>query len=171
MPKLLAGWWRRAVSTNIHPREATHQVAHAAAAAERGGSSCWCRRWAAGIKEIHNIRHAAARRRAAQSPNRGGAIDPRRCARFSRGRGTVKVNIEKILNVVLGTNSSVGGGGSGNRGGDGVFGKVLTLFLDGSTLDSLGTETSLADEGLRWLVVDRRKGGKLAQELLEKDWR
>lgn len=47
----------------------------------------------------------------------------------------------------------------------------MALLLDGGTLDGLGAEAALADEGLRGFVVDGGEGGELSEKLLEEDRR
>lgn len=73
-------------------------------------------------------------------------------------RGTIKVDIQEVLNVVLclPTRRTISRArASSNRGSDWVFGGILALFLDGSALDLVGAKAALAYEGLGRLVVYR----------------
>lgn len=178
MPQLLT--WRRgcAVPADIHSREGIHHVAHSHSTrisrhSSRSSSSApRHRRWR--IEKPHDIRHAAAGLwwrtgktadgSRAGEPIWGADATTMLCA---GGGAAVKVDVEKVLNVVLLAALSSGSDGRGN----GVLGGVLALFLDGGALDLVGAEAALADEGLGRLVVDRGESGKLGKELFEEDGR
>lgn len=94
---------------------------------------------------------------------------------FGTGRrSSVEIDVEKVLDVTTLLSSGAGAAGptsSSNRGCDRVFGRVLTLLLDGGALDSLSAEAALANKRLRWFVVNRSQGRKLGEETLEENGR
>lgn len=47
----------------------------------------------------------------------------------------------------------------------------MRYILNGSLLNGIGAKAALTDELLWWLVVDRRKSGKLSEETVEKSRR
>ena len=129
---------RRARPAEIHAAEAAHHVAHAVLGLSAGGG--------AHVEQAHHVSHAARRRTAHLRRSRaaGGLLGRR------RGRA-VEVDVEQVLYVAL-RRSPVSS--RPHRRRDWVLGQVLALLLDRGSLDLVGAEAALADEGLRGLVVD-----------------
>jgi hypothetical protein len=175
MTQLLPRRRRSTRPAQIHPRKPAHQVCHPTS------RSTLHRRLRSRrtIKQAHNICHPTRLRRRwrrSPSPNPSGTGNTIRRARGTllgtRRRGAIEIDIQQILHIVLRRASAIGRPPDcSDRRSDGVFGKVLALFLDGGALDGLGAEAALADEGLGGLVVDRGEGGELGEELLEEDGR
>lgn len=150
MAQLLGGGRRRtaASAAQVQTGKAVHQIVAAAGRSRRRWLG-WRR-----IEETHHVGHAPARLRGAggragDPVGRGGGAGLLQRSR----RAAIKVDVEEVLNVVLGT-GAVGGGGGG-RGGNGVLGCVLALFENGGALDGLGAEPALANKRLGGLVVNR----------------
>ena len=164
MTQLLPRRRRGTRPAQIYPRKPTHQVRHPTS---RSTLHRRLRSWRT-IKQAHNIRHPTRlrRRRRSPSPSPSGTSNTIRRARgtllCTRRRGPIEIDIQQILHIVLRRASAIGRPPDcSDRRSDGVFGKVLALFLDGGALDGLGAEAALADEGLGGLVIDRGEGGEL----------
>lgn len=188
MTQLLPRRRRRTSPAQIHPRKPAHQITHATTSSSGtakapthpstnrpSASNSSSRRWR--VKQPHDICHPTTRRRSPRRHRSGHPIGGARARRVllctCRSRA-IKIDIQQVLDIALlrATARAVGGGSRGcYRCRDGVLGGVLPLLLNGGALDGFGAEAALADERLRWLVVDRGESGEFRQEMFQEDGR